>query len=143
MLSAFEAALLDRHLRRCESCRAFAGAATAQTSLLRRAKLEQPTFSVTLPEPRRPRRAAAAGVASLSLVAAAVAAALVLLPGANRTRGLETTARATARGAGVPAIVVFAASPLPSPSKVDVPRLRLQRAPETDGPVHGYFNVPV
>jgi len=42
MLSTFEAALLDRHLRRCPSCRAFAASAACQTQLLRGAELEQP-----------------------------------------------------------------------------------------------------
>ena len=45
MLSAFESALLDRHLRGCPSCRSFAIDAEEQTRLLRSALLEQPTRS--------------------------------------------------------------------------------------------------
>ena len=54
MLSAFESALLDRHLRGCAACRSFAVNADEQTRLLRNAVLEQPGRSVTIPaEPAR------------------------------------------------------------------------------------------
>lgn len=51
-LSDFERALLDSHLDRCPSCRAFADDLVAVTGRLRAAPLEQPSIAVTLPRRR-------------------------------------------------------------------------------------------
>src|SRR4051812_37540799 len=77
MLSTFEAALLDRHLRRCADCNAFAEAAAAQTHLLRGAAPEQPRRIELPARTASPFRRGAVG--ALSAVVAAAAAALVLL----------------------------------------------------------------
>ena len=50
MLSTFESALLDRHLRGCPDCSSFAIDAQEQTRLLRGALLEQPTRPVVVSE---------------------------------------------------------------------------------------------
>jgi anti-sigma factor RsiW len=78
MLSTFESRLLDRHLRSCASCRAFAADVVAETGLLRIApleRLEQPV-ELTLPARRQPVRAAAVTLAG-ALAAVAAAFALV------------------------------------------------------------------
>ncbi|HEY6962839.1 MAG TPA: zf-HC2 domain-containing protein [Gaiellaceae bacterium] len=140
MLSSFEAALLERHLRRCAPCRAFAASAEMQTQLLRGAELEQPLHPVVVPSRRRP--AARRGVAgSLAAVAAAGVAALVALSPtgpAGQAGGRGATA---ARGAA-PELAVFSAQPTPS-TRVDVPRIRAVPANFADGPVHGLFRIPV
>ena len=59
MLSTFESALLDRHLRGCPDCSSFAVDAQEQTRLLRSALLEQPTRPVLV----RPSRSVAAPAA--------------------------------------------------------------------------------
>ena len=51
-LSDFERALLDSHLERCPSCRAFGDDLVAVTDRLRAAPLEQPSIMVTLPKRR-------------------------------------------------------------------------------------------
>jgi predicted anti-sigma-YlaC factor YlaD len=134
MLSSFEGRLLDGHLRRCPSCRAFAGGLAEQTELLRGAAFEELLRPVTIPETRSRMRRGLVGAAGSALAAAAAAAVLVL-PGAGNESGR------TAHRVGGPVLVAFAASPTPS-AKVDVPRLRLQPASIADGPVHGQFSVP-
>jgi hypothetical protein len=140
MLSAFESALLDRHLRGCPECRSFSVSAEEQTSLLRSAPLEQPVRPVLIPsEPERATSRRAAGVLSACLVAAA-AAAVLLWPGA---RSSQTGEGLRSAGRGAPVMVVFAAKPSMASSSVEVPRLRMQPASIADGPVHGYFSAPV
>jgi hypothetical protein len=138
MLSAFESALLDRHLRGCAACRSFADDAGAQTNLLRGAPLEQPTRRIELPAatPARSVPRNAAGILSACLVAAAAAAVLVW-PGAR-----SNTPQFGAARAGAPVLVVYPAEPSTNTS-VEVPRLRMQPASIADGPVHGYFSAPV
>jgi predicted anti-sigma-YlaC factor YlaD len=134
MLSMFEGRLLDAHLRRCASCRAFSAGVEEQTDLLRSAAFEELLRPVTIPETRSRIRRGIVGAAGSALAAAAAAAVLVL-PGAGNENGR------TAHRVGSPILVAFAASPTPS-AKVDVPRLRLQPASIADGPVHGRFSVP-
>ncbi len=140
MLSAFESALLDRHLRGCPSCRSFAVDADEQTRLLRSALLVQPTRPVRVStEPARgvPRRAA--GVLSACLVVAA-AAAVFVWPGAhtgNSGRVLGFSGRV-----GAPVLIVSPAQ-LSANTSVEVPRLCMRPASIADGPVHGYFSTPV
>ena len=138
MLSTFESALLDRHLRSCPNCSSFAIDAQEQTRLLRSALLEQPTRPVVVSESERggPRRAA--GVLSACLVVAAAAAVLVW-PG-DRTGG---SGHAFAGRVGAPVLVTYTADPSTANSHIEVPRLKLQPASIADGPVHGYFSTPV
>ena len=138
MLSTFESALLDRHLRSCPDCSSFAVDAQEQTRLLRSALLEQPTRPVVVSESEHggPRRAA--GVLSACLVVAAAAAVLVW-PGA-RTGG---SGQAFAGRVGAPVLVTYTADPSTANSHIEVPRLKLQPASIADGPVHGYFSTPV
>jgi hypothetical protein len=134
MLSAFESALLDRHLRGCADCRAFAAGAEAQTSLLRAAVLERPTRPVTIPAASaRSVPRGVAGALSACLVAAAAAAVLVW-PGAHSGQPALTAAK------GAPVLVTFPAEPSVN-ANVEVPRLRMQPASIADGPVHGYFST--
>jgi hypothetical protein len=138
MLSTFEAALLDRHLRGCPSCDAFATAATAQTELLRAAPLLEPT-PVTIPRSApHPLRRSASGVAA-GAVAAVVAALTV---GGTGPQGPSRAAERNAAAAG-PMIVVVAARSGPAPTSVEVPRLHVEPAAVADLPVHGKFNDPV
>jgi predicted anti-sigma-YlaC factor YlaD len=67
-LSDFERALLDSHLDRCPSCRAFADDLVAVTDRLRAAPLEQPSIAIALPR----RRFAALRNVQVSAAAAAV-----------------------------------------------------------------------
>jgi anti-sigma factor RsiW len=136
-LSTFESALLDRHLRRCPACRAFAEGVTEQTQLLRSAPLEEPLRGVTLPErTSRPVRRGAAGALG-ALVAAAAAAAVLFSPSA------PTPSATTAgdRASNAPQLFVFAARPNPT-ANVDVPRLRYEPASIADGPTHGIYGLP-
>ena len=140
MLSVFESALLDRHLRGCASCSAFAVSAEAQAALLRAAPLEVLERRVVIPaSPVRRIGRAAAGVLSAS-VAAAAAVAVFMFSGAGSTGNGPSLAAARS---GAPVMVTFAASPSPASATVEVPRLRVQPASIADGPVHGYFNEPV
>jgi anti-sigma factor RsiW len=136
-LSTFETALLDRHLRRCPACRAFAAAATIQTQLLRSAPLEEPLRGVTLPErSSRPVRRGAAGALG-ALVAAAAAAAVLFSPSSPTPSATSAAARAS----NAPQLFVFAARPNPT-ANVDVPRLRYEPASIADGPTHGIYSLP-
>jgi len=139
MLSSFEVALLDRHLRGCPSCRAFAASVTEQTQLLRSAALERPSQSVVIPtRPSRVRRAAA-GAVSAALVAAA--AVLVLVHSGAQRGGDGQVARVAADPAAT-VLVAYPGQPTPDPT-IEVPRLKVEPASIADGPVHGYFSVPV
>jgi len=92
----FEGALLDRHLRGCPSCRAFAAQVVGQTQLLRAAPLEELERGIEpeLPVPRR-RRVRAAAITFAGTAAAAVAAAvLVGHPVGHATPSSHASARA-------------------------------------------------
>lgn len=71
-LSDFERALLDSHLDRCPSCRAFADDLVGVTDRLREAPLERPTIAITLPRrrfvPVRGIQVSAAAAAVVSVV---------------------------------------------------------------------------
>jgi predicted anti-sigma-YlaC factor YlaD len=67
-LSEFERALLETHLERCPSCRAFADDLVGVTERLRTAPLERPLIVLTLPQ----RRFAALRSMQVSAAAAAV-----------------------------------------------------------------------
>jgi predicted anti-sigma-YlaC factor YlaD len=140
VLSTFETALLDRHLRRCASCSAFAAAAEEQTQLLRAAALEEPSRRVVVPGRRRPAVRRGLTGALTAGAAAALAAVAVLTPGGTSTRAAAPHVTA-ARGVSAN-LTVVAAHPSPS-SAVDVPRLEVEPASLADGPVHGVYHVPV
>jgi hypothetical protein len=141
VVSLFESALLDRHLRRCADCRAFAAGAAAQTELLRSAELEQPLRPIAIPAGRRrPVRRVAAG--ALTAVASVAAAAAVSLSPASHQGQAPSASAAPAVETGAPVLVVVAASPTLG-SREMVPRLTMQPASVADGPVHGLFNTPV
>jgi hypothetical protein len=138
MLSTFEAALLDRHLRGCPSCDAFATAATMQTELLRAAPLIEPV-PVAIPQSApHPLRRSASGIAA---GAAAALVAAVTVGGLGSQKQSNEAARSAA--ASGPMIVVVAARSGPAPTSVEVPRLHVQPASVADLPVHGKFNDPV
>lgn len=140
VLSLFESALLDRHLRRCADCREFAAGAAAQTQLLRAAELEQPLRPIAIPAGRRrPVRRVAAG-ALTAAASIAAAAAVTLSPGGHSDKGLPSASSQVETGA--PVMVVVAAHPTPG-TRETVPRLTMQPASVADGPVHGLFNTPV
>ena len=68
-LSDFERALLDSHLDRCPSCRAFADDLVGVSDLLRAAPLERPSIAVTLPRRRFvPLRGIQVGAAAAAVV---------------------------------------------------------------------------
>ena len=71
-LSDFESALLDSHIERCPSCRAFAEDLVGVTERLRTAPLERPLIVLTLPQRRfaalRRMQASAAAAAVVSVV---------------------------------------------------------------------------
>jgi len=140
VLSLFESALLDRHLRKCADCLDFAAAAAAQTQLLRSAELEQPLRPVAVPAGRRrPVRRVAAG-ALTAVASVAAAAAVTLAPSSPQS---QTSASGTpAAETGAPVLVVVAAKPSVGADET-VPRLQMQPANVADGPVHGLFNTPV
>lgn len=140
-LSTFEAVLLERHLRRCGDCAAFAHAVTAQTSLLRAAELEEPSRHVVVPAGRKsPLRRAAGGALTVAATLAAVAV-FTATPGGGDTQTSATSTTPQLR-TGAPVLVTVAAYPSPG-MKETVPRLELQPATFADGPVHGLFSTPV
>jgi predicted anti-sigma-YlaC factor YlaD len=71
-LSDFESALLDSHIERCPSCRAFAADLVGVTERLRTAPLDKPLIVLTLPQRRfaalRTMQASAAAAAVVSIV---------------------------------------------------------------------------
>jgi predicted anti-sigma-YlaC factor YlaD len=90
-LSDFERALLDSHLDRCSSCRAFADDLVAVTGRLRAAPLEQPSIVVTLPRRRF--------VAMRNVQVSAAAAAVVSVVGIGALFGmLHSSATAPTSG---------------------------------------------
>lgn len=90
-LSDFERALLDSHLDRCPSCRAFADDLVSVTDRLRAAPLEQPSIAVTLPRRRF--------VALRNVQVSAAAAAVVSVVGIGALFGmLQSNATAPTRG---------------------------------------------
>jgi anti-sigma factor RsiW len=135
MLSAFEAALLDRHLSQCPPCRAFGEAMTAQTQLLRATVLEEPLRPVTVPACRETRvRRHATGLTG-ALAVAAAAAALTLAPGIGHRTA------ATDAASGTPLLAVYAAQPS-TDENFNVSRLRVVSRSSADGPVRGYYGIP-
>ena len=138
MLSSFEVALLDRHLRGCPSCRAFSAGATEQTRLLRSAVLERPLQRIVIPARPNYVRRSAAGFVSAAFVAAA--AALILVYSGEQRGGNREAAR-VATGPAALIFVAYTAQPTPDPT-IEVPRLRLEPALIADGPVHGSVSVP-
>jgi hypothetical protein len=135
MLSFFESALLDRHLRRCADCRSFAAAVSAHTHLLRSAELEEPGRRLEFAGRRTSRRRSAVGAALVAVVAAA--AAVFAVGPSGQPNGTPESARVNS-----PVFVVVPARPMPD-SSVEVPRLTLQPASIADGPIRGaYFNLP-
>jgi anti-sigma factor RsiW len=79
-LSDFERALLDSHLERCPSCRAFADDLVAVTNRLRAAPLAQPSIMVSLPRRRF--------VAMRNVQVSAAAAAVVSVVGIGALFGM-------------------------------------------------------
>jgi predicted anti-sigma-YlaC factor YlaD len=136
MLSTFEAALLARHLDRCAGCRAFSAAVAAQTELLRGAALEHPAEPVVVRPAAAVRfRRRAAGVAGAAAVAA-MAALMTLTPtGTQRSAG-------TTPGVRTPLLEVVPAKPS-AEATFEVPRLRVVSPASADGPVRGYYGLPV
>ena len=91
-LSDFERALLDSHLERCPSCRAFADDLVGVTERLRTAPLEQPAIAITLPRRRL--------VALRGIQVSAAAAAVVSVVGIGTLFGLlNSSATTPTRGA--------------------------------------------
>ena len=140
VLSLFESALLDRHLRGCADCRDFAAGAAAQTQLLRAAELEQPLRPVVIAAGRRQVRRVAAG--ALTAVASVAAAAAVTLSPSGPSNSGSALSAAPPVETGAPVLVVVAANPSIGANET-VPRLTMQPASVADGPVHGLFNTPV
>lgn len=138
LLSAFEQALLGRHLDTCAECCAFAEAAEAQTTILRLAPLEAMAVPVELPRPV----IRAAGGRVIGVLAAAAAAGIAALasfgPGSHST----SVDAARAQAASGPMLVVVARAPSPSEKDIEVPRLRVQPASVVDKPIHGFFDEP-
>ena len=133
----FEGALLDRHLRGCSSCRAFADGIVAQTVLLRGLPLEEPEQAIEpeLPVPGRRRLRAAAVTFAGAAAAAAAAALLVFHPGAT---GSPTSSRPESGALRTGFLVDVA-------SDQDLPAPRTQTGPaEAPGidAVRGVFSQP-
>jgi predicted anti-sigma-YlaC factor YlaD len=139
-LSTFEAALLDRHLRRCADCRSFAADVDAQTAMLRAAALELPEHGVVVPA-QRARKVRRSAVGAFGAVAAAAAAALAIVSAAGND-GSQGLAATGGERVGKPVLVVVAARPSLSVEET-VPRLTMQPASVADGPLHTLFSIPV
>lgn len=140
VLSLFETALLDRHLRRCADCRDFAAAAAGLTQLLRAAELEQPLQQVAVAGgSRRPLRRVAMGALT---AAASIAAAAAVTLSPNGHSGKATASAASPPETDAPVMVVVPAS-LSLGVHETVPRLVMLPASVADGPVHGLFSTPV
>ena len=136
MLSTFERALLQRHLRKCASCQAFAIDVTAHTKQLRAAPLAPaPRFADVAPARSRLLRRRATGLAGA--VAVGLVAALVSLTPA----GDRQTNAAAVRTPNSELLKVVPEAPSAN-STFDVPRLRLVSASSADGAVRGYYGVP-
>jgi predicted anti-sigma-YlaC factor YlaD len=136
MLSRFERALLERHLRSCASCRRFSADVRDQTARLRGAPLlPAPTMAAIVPPSPRARRRRAAGFAG-AVLAAAAAALVTLTPNVQRH---ETTAAETTPNTSLLAVVAEAPSVT---APFDVGRLRLVSPASADGAIRGYYGVP-
>jgi hypothetical protein len=136
MLSRFERALLDRHLRSCTSCRSFAVDVRRQTARLRAAPLlAAPGLAeVVPPRVRTGRRRAVGFVGALAIAAAA--ALVTLTPSAQRD---ETAATAPTPNSSLLAVVPEAPT---AAGTFDVGRLRLVSPTSADGAVRGYYGIP-
>ncbi len=90
-LSDFERALLDSHIDRCPSCRAFADDLVCVTDRLRQAPLERPTIAITLPRRRfvalRGIQVSAAAAAVVSVVGIGTIFSLLNSNASTPTRG--------------------------------------------------------
>lgn len=135
MLSTFESRLLDRHLRGCAACRAFAADAVEQTRLLRAAPLEQleRPIVVALPVRRQPVRATAVTFAG-ALAAAAAAFALV-----GPHAGTSTSASSFRLSGPRTRVLVDVAS---STAGDGLPATEPVSAPSDVGAVRGVFSLP-
>jgi predicted anti-sigma-YlaC factor YlaD len=136
MLSTFERALLERHLRRCASCQAFAADVRAHTKRLRAAPLvAPPPLAGVAPARARLLRRRATGLAGA--VAVGLVAALVSLTPAGEHRN-AVVAQPSSNEA---LLKVVPATPTAN-ATFQIPRLRLVAASSADGPVRGYYGVP-
>jgi predicted anti-sigma-YlaC factor YlaD len=136
MLSRFERALLERHLRSCEPCRRFSADVREQTARLRAAPLlPAPVLAGIVPTSPRVRRRRAAGFAG-AVLAAATAALVTLAPAVQRH---DTTASETTPNTSLLAVV---AEPPSVTVPFDVGRLRLVSPASADGAIRGYYGVP-
>jgi len=135
MLSTFETALLDRHLVRCGPCRAFATAVRAQTTALRSAELDVPAVPVVVAAAARGHVGRRVGGAVAALAVAASAALIVLAPAAERH---ETPATQATK-------LLFKVVPERPNAEAtfEVPRLKAVSPASADGPVRGYYGLPV
>jgi hypothetical protein len=139
MLSAFESAMLARHLRRCADCRAFAAAAEAQTSLLRAAPLEAPA-PVEVRVGRSVRLVTRAVIPAAAAIAAVAAAFSLVSVGGN---GSQSAVRASRAGAdlasqsSLDALTNFAGGT----QNLGVQR-RLVRRPKIDEGIRGVYGLP-
>jgi predicted anti-sigma-YlaC factor YlaD len=142
VLSSFETALLERHLRRCADCRSFEADVISHTSMLRAALLEEPERRVVIPA-RRAATVRRSAIGAFGAVAAAAAAALALFStGAGDRAGTTVAASRAASRVGKPVLVVVPARPSLSVDET-VPRLTMQPASIADGPLHTFFSIPV
>jgi len=138
MLSRFERALLERHLRSCAPCRRFSADVRHQAARLRAAPLvPAPTFALAdvMPPSPRARRRRAAGFAGAVLAAATAALVTTLTPNVQQH---ETTAAITSNTSQLAVV----AEPPSVSVPFDVGRLRLVPPASADGPVRGYYGVP-
>jgi predicted anti-sigma-YlaC factor YlaD len=136
MLSRFERALLERHLRSCASCRAFAAEVRAQTARLRAAPLEvPPAFADIVPPRVRTLRHRAAGLAG-AVAVAAMAALMALTPAGDQHHAVVAN---TSPNSELLAVVPEAPT---ANASFQVGRLRLVSAASADGAVRGYYGVP-
>lgn len=136
MLSTFERALLERHLRKCASCQAFAADVQAHTERLRAAPLvAPPQFAGVAPARARLLRRRMTGLAGA--VAVGLVAALVSLTPA----GEQQNAVASQVSPNEALLKVVPSAPNAN-ATFEVPRLRLVAASSADGAVRGYYGVP-
>lgn len=136
MLSTFERALLERHLRTCADCRAFSAEVTAQTAQLRAAPLvSAPEFAGIAGARARTFRRRATGLAGA--VAVAFAAALIsFTPAVGRRSAIES------RVAPSPALLAAVPEQPTASASFELPRLKVISPSIADGAVRGYYGVP-
>jgi predicted anti-sigma-YlaC factor YlaD len=134
LLSRFERALLERHLRSCASCRAFAGEVSEQTRQLRAAPLEAPPLLANVAHRRaRTLRRRTAGFAA-AVAVAAIGALISLAPAGDQ----QATAAHTPNSE---LLAIVPEAPTPN-ATFDVGRLHLVSAANADGAVRGYYGMP-